>query len=218
MAVAQLAILLEHHGGVSGATRGGSGGGLTQEQQQHPLVSLRLVSCGGSSVTLELVRALWAAAPRATYFTDYGMTEAGGRVCSTLVLPSEDEALAALVAHVPAFFSELFSRSDHDRARLLAGASLHSSYIFSLTLFVLFCYPGTTLHIKCAQVELKKGASVYKDPGCCLAPGEPCRASRSSSCAAATPTNQQRAPLPPSPPPRRRLCPCVRMGLKAGRC
>ena len=121
MAVAQLAILLEHLGGVSGAMRGVSlNGGLTQKQQQHPLDSLRLVSCGGSSVTPELVRALWAAAPRATYFTDYGMTEAGGRVCSTLVLPSEEP-------EVPAFLnlsSEVNFRSD-DRARLLAGSHVH---------------------------------------------------------------------------------------------
>jgi non-ribosomal peptide synthetase component F len=113
MAAAQLAILLEnHHGGASETAGAGGEGALTQTQQRHPLASLRLVSCGGSSVTPGLVRKLWAAAPRATYFTDYGVTEAGGWVCSSLMLPSEE----AVAARLPV----------DDRARLLAGSNLHS--------------------------------------------------------------------------------------------
>jgi 3-oxoacyl-(acyl-carrier-protein) synthase len=101
MAAAQLAILLEHHTGAVAASAKG----------KHPLGglgTLRLVSCGGSSLAPELIQALRAAAPRATYFTDYGMTEAGGRVCTTLLLPSEEAIMSRM--------------SGGDRARLLARA------------------------------------------------------------------------------------------------
>ena len=91
MAAAQLAIILEH-----------------EQLHKHSLRTLRLVSCGGSSLSPELIQSLWAAAPAVTYFTDYGMTEAGGRVCTTLVLPSEE----AIMRRMPA----------SDRAKLLSRA------------------------------------------------------------------------------------------------
>jgi len=101
MATAQLAILLDHY-------RGDALASATKVKATHALGTLRLVSCGGSSLAPELIQSLWAAAPRAAYFTDYGMTEACGRVCTTLVLPLED----AVMSHM----------TGADRARLLVRA------------------------------------------------------------------------------------------------
>ena len=54
-----------------------------------PLRSLRLVSCGGSVVSPEIIHSFLTLFPWATYFTDYGMTEAGGRICTSLLRPVE---------------------------------------------------------------------------------------------------------------------------------
>ena len=72
------------------------------------LASLRLVSAGGSDVSPTLVREFLAARPDASFFVDYGMTEMGGRVCTSLLRPFE-EAIAR-------------STSVEDRAELVARA------------------------------------------------------------------------------------------------
>ena len=99
MAATQLAILLEHVKSVD-----------HEPSKQHlgSLRTLRLVSCGGSSLAPALIQSLYAAAPGVTYFTDYGMTEACGRICTTLMLPSEE----AIMRQMP----------EADRARVLARA------------------------------------------------------------------------------------------------
>jgi len=92
MAAAQVDIVLSHLESVprgAGTGAGGPASGPGGPGGGGALGSLRLVCCGGSTVAPALIQALWAAAPRATYFSNYGMTEAGGMVCSSMVQASE---------------------------------------------------------------------------------------------------------------------------------
>ena len=89
MTAMQLALLLDHLGGNSPA---------------DDIRTLRLVSCGGSEIDPELVAMFLAIAPSTVYFTDYGMTEAGGRVCVSLTSLSEEAILCALPARIQASF------------------------------------------------------------------------------------------------------------------
>jgi acyl transferase domain-containing protein/acyl-CoA synthetase (AMP-forming)/AMP-acid ligase II/acyl carrier protein len=60
------------------------------------LSSLRLLSCGGSPIPSKLIERLLTRAPDISYFTDYGMTEAGGRMCTSLLTPVEAHIAAGL--------------------------------------------------------------------------------------------------------------------------
>jgi len=46
--------------------------------------NMRLISCGGSTAPANVVEKLRMACPRVRFFSDYGCTEAGGKMCTTL--------------------------------------------------------------------------------------------------------------------------------------
>ena len=77
-----------NHGGGGG---GGGGGAMMMTGTTPPppplLPSLRLVSTGGQLLSAGVVRRFNRGFPHVTFFNDYGMTEAGGKLCVTLFGP-----------------------------------------------------------------------------------------------------------------------------------
>ena len=65
---------------------------------------LRMLSVGGSAVPVDLVASLKYQCPQCTYFTDYGATEACGKICTTLGAPSSSIESLARAGHAMPLF------------------------------------------------------------------------------------------------------------------
>ena len=93
----------------------------TNSSKIGSLSSLRLLSCGGSPIPPKLIECLLTRAPGVSYFTDYGMTEAGGRVCTSLLTPIEKDIAAIMPASERANLSRPAGRITNDNIEVLVA-------------------------------------------------------------------------------------------------
>lgn len=101
---------------------------LRQPSFKHAASSLRAISVGGSIVSDQLVQSFQDACPSCVYFTDYGSTEACGKICTSLGASCSAAALARAGNPMPLFdvtvvkdttSMQSIEWNDHDRGEIL---------------------------------------------------------------------------------------------------